>query len=85
MNWINIDEDLPSNGSKVCVKLSNNKSIVCTYKNDSFGLGDLDFQVLKWMPFMQLDLRRLNYNLRSTLQVEDHINDYSAIQLQILA
>lgn len=88
MNWIKIEEDLPINGSIVRVELSKKKTNLCIYKNDSFGLGDNDFKVLKWMyliPPTQSDLKHQNRNPQSTLPVVDHTDAYSLGLRQHLA
>lgn len=49
MRWIKIIHDLPVENSLVYVKLENKSDeILCNYKDDSFGLGDYDFRVIKW-------------------------------------
>jgi len=50
MKWNTIDE-LPENGSLVWVKLPGEKPIVRLFQNDSFGLGERDFEVVKWSHF----------------------------------
>jgi len=48
MNWINIEEDFPVDQDLVCVKLERGDVAICRYRNDSFGLGDSDFDVIQW-------------------------------------
>lgn len=47
MKFNSLDE-LPENGSLVWVKLPGERAIVRLYNNDSFGLGDRDFDVNGW-------------------------------------
>ena len=49
MNWTKINDELPEDGYLVFVKIGRKKvDTLCKYNNDSFGLGDLDFEVSKW-------------------------------------
>lgn len=78
MKWINIIDQFPEDGAIVYAKMNGKPEILCNYKNDSFGLGDYDFRVVKWRYAIQptvSDPKFLNYNLRSTLLAEGRIND----------
>ena len=48
MTWTNIEEDFPTDQDLVCVKLERGDVAICRYRNDSFGLGDTDFEVTQW-------------------------------------
>jgi hypothetical protein len=48
MKWNNIDEGFPDNGAILWVKIPGLQDILCKFRDDSFGLGDLDFKVIKW-------------------------------------
>lgn len=89
MKWIKIKDDLPIEGSFVLARIENKKhSLLCRYKNDSFGLGDDDFKVDSWKYIiapMQHDPTIHTHNLQSTSQAEDHINVYSSGLQQRLA
>lgn len=74
MKWIKINEDLPNDGDMVCVKIPNKKPFICIYKNDSFGLGDTDFQVSCWCLLKPLDLTDHLYSLQSISRVLGHTN-----------
>lgn len=79
MNWNNLDE-LPENGSLVWVKLPNENPIVRLFQNDSFGLGERDFEVTAWANYqgqLALDPKYLDYTPRSIRQVWDHSNQHS--------
>lgn len=81
MNWTNITSEFPEEGSIVFVKVARRKNyLLCQFKNDSFGLGDLDFRVSKWryvVPPRSQSLRSPYYSPRSTLQAEDRKLVYS--------
>ena len=49
---LNSLDELPENGSLVWVKLPGEKPIVRLYQNDSFGLGDRDFEVTGWANYL---------------------------------
>ena len=51
MKFNSLDE-LPENGSLVWVKLPGEKAIVRIYQDDSFGLGDRDFEVIGWANYL---------------------------------
>lgn len=82
MKWKSILDELPMNGSLVYVKTSKKSDeLLCNYKNDSFGLGDFDFKIIKWRyaicePRM-FDLKLHYYNPLSILQADDHIDEHS--------
>jgi len=78
MEWIEIEEDLPFENAMVYAELPRKKIVWCIYQNDSFGLGDNDFDVIRWQYAMLPDLKHQNCNLRSTLQAEDHKDVYSS-------
>lgn len=80
MNWIPLDE-LPENGCLVWVKLPNQDPTVRLFENDSFGLGERDFQVIGWIPYQCPTAQRLNsrdHKLLSTLQAWDRNNQHSS-------
>ena len=81
MKWINIDRDLPEDGAIVYVKITGKPEILCNYKNDSFGLGDYDFKIVKWRYAILLpskpDQESLYYKPRSTQYIEGHTFAYS--------
>ena len=72
MKWTEIEEDFPEEGEVVCVVGPTKDSLVCVYENDSFGLGDYDFQVTRWRHILLDDLKRLNYNRGSTAPTWGH-------------
>jgi len=79
MNWKTLDE-LPENGSLVWVKLRNETPIVRLYQNDSFGLGDRDYEVIGWANYqgqLVYDQERHDYTPRSIRRVSDHSNQHS--------
>jgi hypothetical protein len=80
MKWNSLDE-LPDNGSLVWVKLPNQDPIVRLFHNDSFGLGERDFQIIGWIPHQRETAHHLNirdHKLLSTLQVWDRNNQHSS-------
>ena len=79
MNWNYLDE-LPENGSLVWVKLPDENPIVRLYQNDSFGLGDRDYEVTAWANYQGqrlYDRERPDYRTQSTQRVSDHSNQHS--------
>ena len=79
MNWNYLDE-LPENGSLVWVKLPGERPIVRLFQNDSFGLGDRDFEVTAWANYqgqVAYDLEHRDYRPRSTQRAWDHSNQHS--------
>jgi len=80
MNWNYLDE-LPENGSLVWVKIPGKRPIVRLFQNDSFGLGDRDFEVTAWANYqgqLLCDLEHLDYRPRSIRQAWDHSNQHSS-------
>ena len=81
LNWTNIINELPEEGSIVFVRIGRKKTdILCRFRNDSFGLGDDDFQVSKWryvVPPNSPGPKHPYYNPLSILQVEDRTFAYS--------
>lgn len=74
MKFNSLDE-LPENGSLVWVKLPGEKAIVRLFQNDSFGLGDRDFEVIGWANYLgQLPSypENLDYRRQSIRRVLDH-------------
>lgn len=88
MKWININKDFPAEGSIVFVRIENiDGEMLCKFKNDSFGLGDLDFNVTKWryaIPNVSTNLKSPYYNLQSTSHTEDRKDAYSLELLENL-
>lgn len=81
MNWIDILEELPDNGTIVYVMIVNKIEIMCLYNNDSFGLGDHDYNVTKWrlaFPYSKADPKHPYYSPRSTSHTADHRGAYSS-------
>ena len=81
MKWNSILDELPMNGSIVYVKMINKPEMLCNYKNDSFGLGDYDFKIVKWRYAIYaprtFDLKLHCYNPLSILRVDDRIDEHS--------
>lgn len=80
MKWNTLDE-LPENGSLVRVKLPGKRPFLCLYQNDSFGLGDKDFEITDWLPYQLRTFRYLrnhHYKPKSTQQAWDHSNLHSS-------
>jgi hypothetical protein len=76
MKFHSLDE-LPENNTLVWVKLPGEKLIMRLYQNDSFGLGDRDFEVIGWSNCPQQplgDQAFLDCKQRSIRRVLDHIN-----------
>lgn len=85
MNWINIEEDFPIDQDLVCVKLERGDVAICRYRNDSFGLGDNDFEVIQWRSMFVPDQASPNHILQPTGQAWDHINgDFSGLQRNLV-
>ena len=86
MKFNSLDE-LPENGSLVWVKLPGERPIVRLYQNDSFGLGDRDFEVNGWSYYQSQRLENPKphyYNPLSTSRAGDHINqDVSGLFLNL--
>lgn len=81
MNWVNIIEELPENGTIVYVKMRNKSELICLYSNDSFGLSDHDFKVTKWkiaFPYAKGDPKHPYYSPRSSSHKMDHKDAYSS-------
>lgn len=88
MKWHQLDEGLPSEKSLVWVYIEGKGVILRLYDNDSFGLGDDDFNVLVWQEFScphKPDLKNLCQNQLYTSQEQDRINVDSLILYQNLA
>lgn len=51
MDWINIIDELPENNTLCWVYVRDHEPFVRMYHRDSFGLNDLDFDVIFWQPF----------------------------------
>ena len=69
--WNSIINDFPENDAYVYVKLSNrHESLLCRYKNDSFGLGDLDLEVERW-----------RYVFPPKAHLETHLEPFEPISL----
>ena len=87
MKFNSLDE-LPENGSLVWVKLPGERAIVRLYQNDSFGLGDRDFEVIGWMLYQGQtfqDPESLDYKKRSIRRVLDHsIRHSSELSLSLV-
>lgn len=80
MKFKSLDE-LPENGSLVWVKLPGERAIVRLYQNDSFGLGDRDFEVSGWANYLgksQNYPKSLDYKPRSIRRVLDHTFQHSS-------
>ena len=74
-------DELPENGSLVWVKLPGEKPIVRLYQNDSFGLGDRDFEVVGWSNYLgQLSgyPESHDYKPQSIRQAWDHTFQHSS-------
>lgn len=79
MNWNSLDE-LPENGSLVWVKLPGEDPLVRLYENDSFGLGQRDYEVTAWTNYRGQSLYYLeshDYRPLSTRRVSDRSNQHS--------
>ena len=74
MSFINIGDQLPTNGS-LCWLLIPNKALILTeYDNDSFGLDQLDYEVAYWMEFTRQSNRAVLLDtLLSIEQDQDRI------------
>ena len=82
MNWKNLDE-LPENGSLVWVKLPGEKPIVRLFHNDSFGLGDRDYDVNGWAYYRGQAF--LSYKPESTPRAWDRtFGDSSELSLSLV-
>lgn len=80
MKFKSLDE-LPENGSLVWVKLPGERAIVRFYQNDSFGLGDRDFEVIGWLYYRGQDFQYLKHHHckpLSTRQAWDHNTVHSS-------
>jgi len=87
MKWTNIIEALPENGSIVYARIEGKPNLLCKFKNDSFGLGDDDFNVVSWryaIPLLVPNQEYHCYSPQSTLHIVDHRLAYSSGQLQSL-
>ena len=74
MKFNSLDE-LPENGSLVWVKLYGLRPFKTIYENDSFGLGDRDFEVTGWSNCLEqplADQASLDYKQRSTRRAWGH-------------
>lgn len=84
MKWISVKEEFPRNGDMVCVKIPKKDPFICIYKDDSFGLGDLDFKVTQWRLMGPHDLERHCYSLQSISRVLGHTDvDSSELHLRL--
>lgn len=80
MKFHSLDE-LPENGSLVWVKLYGLRPFKTIYENDSFGLGDRDYEVIGWANYQgQLPSypNSLDYKQRSIRQVSGHSIQHSS-------
>lgn len=84
MEWISIVCDIPPEGAIVYAYVHRKATLLCKYVNDSFGLGDLDFDVTKWCyAFPQrVDRAPLYYKPRSNQHIEDRRAAYFSEPLQ---
>lgn len=81
MEWISIDEGLPENNTLCWVHVKNAGTIIRLYKNDSFGLRDLDFEVSHWAQAIGTrppSLESLYHKPESTSLKRDHKDAYSS-------
>ena len=51
MNWISLEDAFPEENGLYWVIIESKGVILRLYDNDSFGLGDDDFNVLAWQQF----------------------------------
>ena len=80
MKWNSLDE-LPENGSLVWVKLPGERPLVRLYQNDSFGLGQRDYEVTEWMLYQGQTFQYLKSHAGKPLsirRVSDHSNPGSS-------
>lgn len=87
MNWKSILDELPINGSLVYAKIGS-KELLCNYKDDSFGLGDYDFQITKWRYAVcapTFGLKSPYYNPQSNAQAGGHEFEDSLELIESLA
>jgi hypothetical protein len=80
MKFNSLDE-LPENGSLVWVKLPGERAIIRLYQNDSFGLGDRDFEVIGWHYYQGQTFQYLkhhDYKPLSTRRAWDHSTLHSS-------
>ena len=87
MKWNSLDE-LPENGSLVWVKLPGERPIIRLFQNDSFGLGERDFEVIGWANYRgQLGGNQdvPNYSSKSIPRAWDHtFQDSSELSLSLV-
>ena len=75
MHWVNVNEDLPENGTLCWAYIPNKGIILRCYAEDSFNLGEDDFAVTHWQKFTRPripDLTFLPQNPVSILRAVDH-------------
>lgn len=87
MNWISIINEIPPNGAIVFARTKGKTELLCKFTNDSFGIGDMDFEVVKWryaVPPTKEGQAFRHYTPRSTSHTEDHKDVYSLELLQNL-
>jgi len=75
MNWTLVEEDLPSKNGHYLVYLVKKGPILSYFENDSFGLGDDDYNVLAWQQFKPLckpDVNCFFQNQLCTSPTPDH-------------
>ena len=87
MKWNTLDE-LPENGSLVWVRLPRQRPIVRLYQNDSFGLGEQDFEVTGWINYLGQSDRYLKHHdckpLSTRLILGHTCQDFSELSLSLV-
>jgi hypothetical protein len=81
-------DELPENNSLVWVKLPGKRPFVRLYQNDSFGLGDRDFEVIGWSNYRHQSfsyLKHHDYKPLSIRPASDHTcQDFSELSLNLV-
>ena len=88
MNWISINQDLPANGTLCWAFIPGKGIILRLYEEDSFNLGESDFEVTHWQAFSKPQYPHLNallQNLLSTSQADHHTGLCSSVLTKNLA
>lgn len=75
MDWNEISDGLPEEGAMVYATLVNSRTVLCIFRDDSFGLHDDDINVIKWAylaPYRYKSKGFPRYNPQSTSRIVDH-------------
>lgn len=67
MSWTLVEEDIPNENGYYWTFIVGKKPKLCRFENDSFGLGDDDFNIVAWEPCEPPSLQDLKDRLGSRL------------------